>query len=610
MKTSIKTKKGFTVGELIAVIALIAVLAAVLIPLFVSLNQKAVDNAASADAYKAANQLLVNLLERGDDAKDLVVIKQKDDGLYVYAYCAEDGIVSDYRNNPVTDINGDTFDQKVESLLADLVANKMIEAITPAPAEDNWAHKDQLKTTVTTLGFDADKLALRADYKVIMSAFAPDSTPVDHVCSAETLEKHEGQTADCEHSGWDAYYVCRECGKMYSDENATSLLSELKVTEALGHEWNDGEITTVATCTAEGVKTYTCSRCGETKTESVEKASHKYETKHDDDNHWKECTVCHTKKSTAAHTLSNYYKKNGKYYGTCSCGVAKEINENNTTGFATYKLAMDLNEILAKSKSKNDTMYDAFNYIVKNSDYKDIKSVISAIDSAENILKNEIIVWDQTVDRFAVVTNDISNVTVLYTDKDSNGINGTLKGGEIGYPAAAQLWDVYDDTHKIPDRQVFSIYWAGTQSPFKVIKGIDGQPDYTGWDILYVGFDMGEWTPDNLQVRISVSNGVNDIIVRTNGDMAEMKVGAIANMSHYGKLNKLVLDVLNVQRDGYTYHEYGTVNEVTRQGGTAKDEDHAKLTIYAESGSQFAQSKATIEALGCKVEGKGGKFGN
>ena len=35
------------------------------------------------------------------------------------------------------------------------------------------------------------------------------------------------------------------------------------------HEWNEGEITTAPTATADGVKTYTCKTCDETKTENV-----------------------------------------------------------------------------------------------------------------------------------------------------------------------------------------------------------------------------------------------------------------------------------------------------------------------------------------------------
>ncbi|MBQ9880526.1 MAG: hypothetical protein IJM45_08860, partial [Clostridia bacterium] len=42
-------------------------------------------------------------------------------------------------------------------------------------------------------------------------------------------------------------------------------------TVTVDHAWNDGVITTAATCSSEGVKTYTCSVCGTTKTETIDK---------------------------------------------------------------------------------------------------------------------------------------------------------------------------------------------------------------------------------------------------------------------------------------------------------------------------------------------------
>ena len=45
------------------------------------------------------------------------------------------------------------------------------------------------------------------------------------------------------------------------------------------HKWNGGKITKAATCKATGVKTYTCQICGKTKTESVAKTGHKYDSK-------------------------------------------------------------------------------------------------------------------------------------------------------------------------------------------------------------------------------------------------------------------------------------------------------------------------------------------
>ena len=40
------------------------------------------------------------------------------------------------------------------------------------------------------------------------------------------------------------------------------------------HTWNDGEVTTPASCTTPGVKTYTCSGCGATKTEEILATGH------------------------------------------------------------------------------------------------------------------------------------------------------------------------------------------------------------------------------------------------------------------------------------------------------------------------------------------------
>ena len=58
------------------------------------------------------------------------------------------------------------------------------------------------------------------------------------------------------------------------------------VINKLGHTWDNGVITKEATETEEGVKTYTCKTCGETKTEKIPVASH----------HWDQGTI--TKKAT------------------------------------------------------------------------------------------------------------------------------------------------------------------------------------------------------------------------------------------------------------------------------------------------------------------------
>ena len=42
------------------------------------------------------------------------------------------------------------------------------------------------------------------------------------------------------------------------------------------NHWNDGEITTEPTCIKEGIKTFTCTICGDTKTETISKAADKH----------------------------------------------------------------------------------------------------------------------------------------------------------------------------------------------------------------------------------------------------------------------------------------------------------------------------------------------
>lgn len=63
----------------------------------------------------------------------------------------------------------------------------------------------------------------------------------------------------CTEQGYTTY-IC-ECGDSYISD----------YTDALGHNWDDGVVTIIPTYEVEGIKTYTCTRCGETMTESIAK---------------------------------------------------------------------------------------------------------------------------------------------------------------------------------------------------------------------------------------------------------------------------------------------------------------------------------------------------
>ena len=54
----------------------------------------------------------------------------------------------------------------------------------------------------------------------------------------------------------------------------SAVLVEQKVVKAKGHSWDSGEITIAPTCTGTGVKTYTCTACAATRTETVSATGH------------------------------------------------------------------------------------------------------------------------------------------------------------------------------------------------------------------------------------------------------------------------------------------------------------------------------------------------
>ena len=72
------------------------------------------------------------------------------------------------------------------------------------------------------------------------------------------------------------------------------------------HSYDSGAITTPATETTDGVKTYTCSVCNHTKTEPVPKLSHTHRLSEDyskdETGHWHACSGCDEKVDFEAHT--------------------------------------------------------------------------------------------------------------------------------------------------------------------------------------------------------------------------------------------------------------------------------------------------------------------
>ena len=130
-----------------------------------------------------------------------------------------------------------------------------------------------------------------------------------------------------------------------------TLNSEVKVNISIvtQHSFDSGKITTAATCTSTGMKTYTCTGCGTTKTETVAALGHNYGawTNLNDTQHQRICKNDNNHKETASHTWGNAVitkpatcTEPGTKQYTCSIcsGIKTEtysLNESNWSNWST-----------------------------------------------------------------------------------------------------------------------------------------------------------------------------------------------------------------------------------------------------------------------------------
>ena len=99
------------------------------------------------------------------------------------------------------------------------------------------------------------------------------------VCGDEKTEKisatghqhteiRNKKEATCKETGYSGDTWCKDCGK--------KILSGQAIAKTENHSWDAGKVTTKATCTEEGEKTFTCSICGDKKTEKVSATGHQH----------------------------------------------------------------------------------------------------------------------------------------------------------------------------------------------------------------------------------------------------------------------------------------------------------------------------------------------
>ena len=94
----------------------------------------------------------------------------------------------------------------------------------------------------------------------------------EHIHSPAIAVSENLVEATCVNSGsYDEVVYCKECNY--------ELKRTHKIVPPLGHNWDDGQVTRASTETEVGIMTFTCTRCGETKTETIPVLPHTHSYK-------------------------------------------------------------------------------------------------------------------------------------------------------------------------------------------------------------------------------------------------------------------------------------------------------------------------------------------
>ncbi len=137
-------------------------------------------------------------------------------------------------------------------------------------------------------------------------------------------------------------------------------------TETKAHSWNSGNETITPSCTQAGEKTYTCSVCNGTKTETLDKKPHAYGewARVDDSTHKHICSVC-KKEETASHSWGSgsvtkpaTCKDEGVRTYTCTCKATKTevINKLDTHKYGAWqKVDVSSHERVCSVCNKKET---------------------------------------------------------------------------------------------------------------------------------------------------------------------------------------------------------------------------------------------------------------
>ena len=180
---------------------------------------------------------------------------------------------------------------------------------------------------------------------------------------------------------------------------------------------------------------------------------------------------------------------------------------------------------------KNVTMYDALQ------DAKEAGYLVANI----NARSNNQLVWDSTIDRFALVDAD-----------------GNVLAGEMKATKEYQLWKISNNVDA-----KYSTYYTGSATTVTTSKG----------------FDAGE--NDNIvQITYTNNTSAQNVVIRTNSAKTALNINAYVGtpsdvVNHYGEVGVLTINT----NGGDSFHEFGDVSYAVVKQGHFVVEDKAVVKV-------------------------------
>ncbi len=164
-------KRGFTIVELVIVIAVIAILAAVLIPTYANLVKKANEAKAQADAKNLITAMLADILtrEEGENNADLLVFSHSGSDVYLHGYSASAGRVMKY-DGEFPAFSGADFGKYVDETLIPQLKTEGRIVLVNGLAADDWRQPAKTAEIVAALN-ESGEMVVRADYTINVATF-------------------------------------------------------------------------------------------------------------------------------------------------------------------------------------------------------------------------------------------------------------------------------------------------------------------------------------------------------------------------------------------------------------------------------------------------------